>query len=881
MCGKLCFSIIVICLAESAVLGNPLSCHSDNKSFYPYIGTKTPYSYVYNDTGGTMTLTNCEPTQVWMLIRHGTRYPGESTIAQILNLTHIRDYIITNTVFETCASRYEKMDLKNWKPYPELVPGKGKYLAIQGEKDLASLAERIRAKLPMLFDWNVTKSFKLYSNCTSWKSRGINKEVKAFINGPEMTKVLANVSQRLGLLNISKEDIFLFYDACRFERTLDLDKPSPWCYVFTDDEMRVLEYEEDLFYYYNSGPGEEINSQLGCYLIRDMIDHFTKLEVNGDEPKGVFYFTHSQMMTLFFTAMGFAQNPVSLTATNFRDMDYRNWRISQLVPFAANFAAVLHRCNSSDAPFKVAFYLNENPLTIEGCKNGVCDWVQLKKKLGAIAANCSMEVCKKKLSGDFHCIMSALLVLLVASFLASPSVHVLARDVDFCFADEDDPYLYMATKTAYHFVHGGKTRFQTLPNCRPVQIWMLATHGTRCPTVQEIDKIVSLTELKEQILQNHEERKEGHMCNRDLDNLRRWRPDEYLLPQRAEILTPQGVEDMKLLARRLQSNFPELLQPNFHNITAANYKFRATEARNSMSSFMEGLFGTTTVLPEESSLNDTFLTAYKTCGVWKNEENEGSFENMERSRFDTGLEFQNLLRNVSRRIGFLYNISVDRIDAMYDACRYQKAWSVTELSPWCAVFSKEELRILEYREDLDYYYKAGYGRDINTRLGCPLLHDMMRHFWNVARDEMSGEPAGIFYFSDIISLQNLLTTMGINEDQARLTAYNYKEMARRQWRTSIISSFAANLIAVFYKCHDVNNRNKVIFYLGEKPVRYDGCQVGLCDWDFLKSKFGELASNCKLDVCWKANAATSSFPNSIAILLMCFIVLVRLGYRQL
>lgn len=78
---------------------------------------------------------------------------------------------------------------------------------------------------------------------------------------------------------------------------------------------------------------------------------------------------------------------------------------------------------------------------------------------------------------------------------------------------------------------------------------------------------------------------------------------------------------------------------------------------------------------------------------------------------------------------FDIRIFLDMIDAMYDACRYQKAWSVTELSPWCAVFSKEELRVLEYREDLDYYYKAGYGRDINTRLGCPLLHDMMRHFW--------------------------------------------------------------------------------------------------------------------------------------------------------
>lgn len=44
--------------------------------------------------------------------------------------------------------------------------------------------------------------------------------------------------------------------------------------------------------------------------------------------------------------------------------------------------------------------------------------------------------------------------------------------------------------------------------------------------------------------------------------------------------------------------------------------------------------------------------------MWKNEENnEGSFENMERSRFDAGPEFQNLLKNVSRRLGFLYNIS--------------------------------------------------------------------------------------------------------------------------------------------------------------------------------------------------------------------------------
>lgn len=475
-----------------------------------------------------------------------------------------------------------------------------------------------------------------------------------------------------------------------------------------------------------------------------------------------------------------------------------------------------------------------------------------------------------------------LLLLLAVSFLTSSNIGVLARDEDYCFAEEDDPYLYMATKTAYHFVHGGKTRFQTVPNCRPMQMWMLVTHGTRCPSLNEIDEIVNLTNLKEQILNNHEIRNEGHMCNRDLENLRRWKPDVYLMPQHAEVLTPQGVEDMKLLARRLQSNFPELLRSDNISITSANYKFRTTGARSSMDAFMEGLFASrTAVLAEESSLNDTLLTAYKTCGVWEDDKNEQSFEDTERNRFDAGPEFQNLLKNVSRRLGFLYNISIETINAMYDACRYEKAWTVTKLSPWCAVFSKEELRVLEYREDLEYYYKAGYGREINARLGCPLLHDMMRHFWNVAHDEMSDEPAGIFYFTDVISLQNLLTTIGINEDRMPLTALNYKEMAKRQWRTSFISSFAANLIAVFYKCNDGNERNKVMFYLGEKPVQYDGCHVGLCDWSFLKSEFGELASNCKLDVCWKASGASlrPSPRDFVAVLLACLLLVHVSLYR--
>lgn len=119
---------------------------------------------------------------------------------------------------------------------------------------------------------------------------------------------------------------------------------------------------------------------------------------------------------------------------------------------------------------------------------------------------------------------------------------------------------------------------------------MLTTHGTRYPTIDEINQIIALTDFKKHVLHNHETRGgkwqtftfdyhifiallliEGHMCNRDLENLRRWKPDAYT-PQRANVLTSQGIEDMKLLARRLQSNFLQLLLPNDSDVLSTNYK---------------------------------------------------------------------------------------------------------------------------------------------------------------------------------------------------------------------------------------------------------------------------------------------------------------------
>lgn len=74
------------------------------------------------------------------------------------------------------------------------------------------------------------------------------------------------------------------------------------------------------------------------------------------------------------------------------------------------------------------------------------------------------------------------------------------------------------------------------------------------------------------------------------------------------------------------------------------------------------------------------------------------------------------------------NDSVEAIKNIWNMCRYDMAWEVDKLSPWCAIFSKEELMVLEYAEDLEDYYKRGYGHEINSRLGCPPLRDLFQHF---------------------------------------------------------------------------------------------------------------------------------------------------------
>lgn len=219
--------------------------------------------------------------------------------------------------------------------------------------------------------------------------------------------------------------------------------------------MRVFEYEEDLYHYYHVGYGQKINSKLGCQPLRDMLERFTWVEVSylvdsRDSLVSSFLTTNDPAGNWKERRAATGQRVCSISRTRrwsccssprwvSARTPYRSGRqtsgvwivetgehpcwcrlprtsrlsstgtfvlrqilfLSRLLPTSSSREnnhgnGFCFSCDSVNSPLKVAFYLAEKPLTLEGCENGVCDWMRLKRKLGDMAANCSPRFCRRE-----------------------------------------------------------------------------------------------------------------------------------------------------------------------------------------------------------------------------------------------------------------------------------------------------------------------------------------------------------------------------------------------------------------------------------------------------------------------------------------------------
>ncbi|KAK7068393.1 hypothetical protein SK128_007921 [Halocaridina rubra] len=413
----------------------------------------------------------------------------------------------------------------------------------------------------------------------------------------------------------------------------------------------------------------------------------------------------------------------------------------------------------------------------------------------------------------------------------------------------ETPISHLSTKTAYFNADKDDTNWERFNNevkdCKAQQVWLLNRHGTRYPTGNDMDRLVRvLPSVAKQVVANYDQGR-GCLPDKDVDNLRDWFPPYG--PRDKENLQEMGFDELYSIGEYWRDLYPHLF-----NVEYDPYKFKVdftVKNRTGQSAyhFMRGMFGDDAIgtieFPEPHSPN-FILRFYKSCPRWLKEvyrNNETTYK--ERRLFTSGKEFQSVVHAVSARLGFLHPLTPAQIESIYDECRYETAWWPLRKSAWCLPFSTYDFEVMEYHQDLKYYYEDSYGQPLNLETACQAVSNIYSHFSNsinLGRAKFSG----IFNFAHDKTIFQVMTRLGLFRPSQHLRHDNFANMKNRVWKTSYLSPFAANLAFVLFGCGD--DYRMGTFFQGQPIPLAEKCEGISCHWEEIKSWFEDNADTCNL-----------------------------------
>lgn len=199
-----------------------------------------------------------------------------------------------------------------------------------------------------------------------------------------------------------------------------------------------------------------------------------------------------------------------------------------------------------------------------------------------------------------------------------------------------------------------------------------------------------------------------------------------------------------------------------------------------------------------------------------------------------------MVNEFRKRTG-IEDLSFQHIQAIYETCAFETAWWKLKTSPWCSLFDKETILLLEFAEDLEYYWKDGYGYDITHTQACPAIKDMVDHLkFN------STHPESTFYFTHSGTILKLLAALELYKDDQKLLHSDFGQA--RQWKTSEIDAFASNLMFVTYQC-EAKDEEQILFMHQERIIRLPGCpqDKDLCPLRDLIKHHQDKIENCNFN----------------------------------
>lgn len=187
--------------------------------------------------------------------------------------------------------------------------------------------------------------------------------------------IVERINGLLNGLELTSSDITNFPYLCGFETQIT-GRRSPWCDVFTEEEIMQYEYAQDIRYYYGTGPGTDLESNLMLPFITAIVERFTDgpnatyTSNNQSAPfkpnRLIATFANDGQISQLAAATGVFDNQEPLPID--RLLEDRIYRASNVSPMRGTVNFERLNCDSDDLFLRIKF--NDAVYPVANCQSG-------------------------------------------------------------------------------------------------------------------------------------------------------------------------------------------------------------------------------------------------------------------------------------------------------------------------------------------------------------------------------------------------------------------------------------------------------------------------------------------------------------------------------
>ncbi|KAI9469326.1 histidine phosphatase superfamily, partial [Zychaea mexicana] len=332
---------------------------------------------------------------------------------------------------------------------------------------------------------------------------------------------------------------------------------------------------------------------------------------------------------------------------------------------------------------------------------------------------------------------------------------------------------HLATKTPY--IADPKPPVDTIGEHYDVrQFLMVSRHGTRYPSVGDSEDIARII---------------AHLKTSQNKAAVGWLAayDNVYPVRRGKELDRNGMREVYDYGHRMARSHPGLIEEILDDDVFLYYSSLASWSKRTAQSaigFQTGLFeehhnslldidllgsGRNNQLfaPLQTLFfeNGTSVAQADICSRWKTEVEANPGTMAEANEYKT-IHVGKIAARLSRELGI--TMTTDDVEAVYTGCKFDITHR-NRIDTFCTLLAHEDISVLEYRQDLEYYYMYSYGTETNANMACVLIQSVMENMENAVGGKEDYTRMDIKYLHSE-SVFFVATFLGLYKDDQKLRA---------------------------------------------------------------------------------------------------------------